>query len=167
MVAGGAADSHLFLEYKATTTPRYTFREQQWNRGQIEADPWENYLRRVKDGQRLAILNYCSYHPRPLLCDFVKPEWQVTHRREVGYTEDGSWTDFYNTDLNLMRTFEQFMLDEFGVPIEVSLPLIRNALGAALLHDRLKTKHSRRNPKYRDYLKSYTGFNWEQQYKQE
>lgn len=164
VVADGDADTHLFLEYKATTTPRYTFGEEQWDRGQIEADPWENYLRRVDDGQQLAILNYCSYHHHPLLCDFVKPEWQVSNRREVGYTEDGSWTDFYNTDLTLMRTFEQFMLDEFGVPIEVSLPLIRNALGAVLQHNRLKTRHAPKSPCYRD-RRYYTSFNWEARYK--
>lgn len=161
---GGENGTYILLEYKATTTPRYTFRDSQWDRGQIEADPWESYLRRVRDGQRLAILNYCSFHPRPLLCDYVTDRWQVAGRQQVGRTTTGSRTDFYNTHLQLMRTFDQFMLDEFGVPLEVSLPLVRNALVAILREPLLQTRHDRGSSFFgsRDHR---TGFNWEPRYR--
>ena len=166
LVLSGAGEggSHIFLEYKATTTPRYSFGDLQWDRGQIEADPWENYLWRVRDGQRLAILNYCSFHSMPLLCDYPTPQWQVGGRRPVAHTRTGSRTDYYNTDLRLLRTFEQFMLDEFGIPLEVSLPLIRNALRAILDEPLLQTRHDGGSRLYRSRQHYRTGFNWEQCY---
>ena len=40
VLQGGEPEgTYILVEYKATTTPRYTFREAQWDRGQIEADP--------------------------------------------------------------------------------------------------------------------------------
>ena len=165
VLQGGEPEgTYILVEYKATTTPRYTFREAQWDRGQIEADPWESYLRRVRDGQRLAILNYCSFHPRPLLCDYPTARWQDGGRRRVGQTTTGSRTDFYNTKLRLMRTFDQFMLDEFEVPLEVSLPLIRNALDAALATPLLQTRHDRKSPFFGSQVHR-TGFNWETHYR--
>ena len=165
VIPGGGEDGiHTLVEYKATTTPRYTFRGSQWDRGQIEADPWESYLRRIQDGQRLAILNYCSYHARPLLCDYPTAQWQFGARRRVGRTTTGSRTEFYNTNLLLMRTFERFMLDEFGVPIEVSLPLIRKALGAILNTPLLQTRHDSGSQYFRS-RDHRTGFNWKDLYK--
>ena len=160
----GEVASRILLEYKATTTPRYSFRDLQWDRGQIEADPWENYLRRIEDGQRLAILNYCSFHSRPLLCDYPTSQWQVGGRRRVAHTLTGSRTDYYNTELGLLRTFDQFMLDEFGVPLEVSLSLIRNALAALLDEPLLQTRHDRGSSLFSSRENYRTGFNWEQRY---
>ncbi len=151
--------NYVLVEYKATTTPRYTFGSLQWDRGQIEADPWESYLGRVNDGQRLAILNYCSFHPRPLLCDYPAASWQVGGRRRVGRTTTGSRTDFYNTNLRLMRTFDQFMLDEFRVPRDVSLPLIQNVLAEILVTPLLQTRHDSKSPFFRS-RGHQTGFNW-------
>ena len=161
---GKEEGSYLLIEYKATTTPRYTFRSLQWDRGQIEADPWESYLRLIKNGQRLAILNYCSFHPRPLLCDYPKVQWQDGDRQRVGHTRTGSRTDYYNTDLRLMRTFDKFALDEFGVPQEISLPLIRNALTAILAKPLLQNRHDRNSPFFRSQSHR-TGFNWETRYR--
>ena len=160
----GDVRSYILVEYKATTTPRYTFRGLQWDRGQIEADPWENYLKRVDHGQSLAILNYCSFHPRPLLCDYPTTEWQVGGRRTVGRTSTGSRTDFYNTDLRLLRTFDEFMFEEFEVPQDVSLPLIRDALGLILDTPLLQTRHDKGSPFFRSALHR-TGFNWEKRYR--
>ena len=156
-------DAYILIEYKATTTPRYTFRNWQWDRGQIEAGPWKSYLQRIKDGQRLAILNYCSFHPRPLLCDYPTTQWQVGDRLRVGRTSTGSRTDYYNTNLRYMRTFDQFMFDEFGVPLDISLPLIHNALDAILAKGLLQTRHDRGSP-YFGSRKHRTGFNWEPRY---
>lgn len=156
--------TYILIEYKSTTTPRYTFGYSQWDLGQIEADPWESYLRRIQDGQRLAVLNYCSFHTRPLLCDYPTTRWQVGGRQSVGRTSTGSWTDFYNTKLLSMRTFDKFMLDEFGVPIEVSLPLVRNALGTIHQTSLLQTRHDRGSP-YFGSQKHRTGFNWETRYR--
>ena len=80
----GDEGSHIFIEYKSTTTPSYRFDKAQWQIGQIEADPWENYLSRIRDGERIAILNYCPYHPRPLLCDYPTRRWIYGERQEVG-----------------------------------------------------------------------------------
>ena len=165
VLQGGEADgNHILIEYKATTTPRYTFGNAQWDRGQIEADPWENYLKRIADGQRVAVLNYCSFHSRPLLCDYPMPQWQVAGRQRVGRTRTGSRTDFYNTHLRLLRPFEQFMLDEFGVPLEVSIPLIRNALGEILSTPLLQTRHDR-GSSFFGSQRHRTGFNWAAQYR--
>ena len=160
----GCDSTHILIEYKTTTTPRYTFGDSQWDRGQIEADPWESYLKRINDGQRLAILNYCSFHPRPLLCDYPTTQWQVAARQRVGRTTTGSRTDYYNTELTFMRTFEQFMLEEFGVPLATSLPLIRNALIAILDTSLLQTRHDRGSPFFGSQSHR-TSFNWEAQYR--
>ena len=40
-------ESLELIEYKTTTTPKYTYKLDQWNMGQIEADPWEYYLRQI------------------------------------------------------------------------------------------------------------------------
>ena len=158
-------ETYILIEYKTTTTPRYSFRAEQWNRGQIEADPWEYYLRRIAEGERLAILNYCSFHSRPLLCDYPTRQWQVGQRQQVGSTVTGSRTDYYNTNLQMMRPFEQFMEEEFGVLEAVSMPIIRQALEAILGDPRLQTQHDR-NSEYHGSASHGTGFNWAPKYLQ-
>ena len=162
---GAGQGTYVLIEYKATTTPRYSFRAAQWDRGQIEADPWEYYLRRIVEGERLAILNYCSFHSRPLLCDYPTRQWQVGQRQRVRSTVTGSRTDYYNTDLQMMRPFEQFMEEEFEVPEAVSMPLIRQALEAILGEPRLQTQHDR-NSGHHGSARHRTGFNWAQKYRQ-
>lgn len=163
--AGAGEETHVLVEYKATTTPRYSFGDNQWNVGQIEADPWEYYLRRIHAGERLAILNYCSYHSRPLLCGYPTPQWQVGERRRVGRTVTGSRTDYYNIDFQMMRPFEQFMAEEFGVPQAVSMPLIHQALATILAEPLLQTTHDK-NSSYFESEEHGTGFNWAPKYRQ-
>ena len=154
---------NLLIEYKSTTTPRYTFKHDQWDRGQIEADPWEHYLALMRKGTRVAILNYCSYHSRPLLCDFPTENWQVGGRQRVGSTRTGSRTNYYNINIRSMRSFDQFMLDEFGVPQETSLPLIRDALAVIRQIPLLRTRHHDNSTHHLD-PNFLTSFNWEAQY---
>ena len=157
-VTGGGTE-FLKLEYKTTTTPRYSERDQQWHIGQVEADPWEYYLRITKQGERMALFIYCAFHPHPLLCDFPTGDWEISPRRQVRSTQTGSYTDYYNLDLKKLRTFHQFMADEFGVPIETSTPLLRTVLDKVKSDPRLQTRHDPNsglfgNPDYE------TGFNW-------
>ena len=164
VIQGGfGEENHVLVEYKATTTPKYIFRNNQWNCGQIEADPWEYYLRRIQAGERLAILNYCSFHSRPLLCDYPTARWQIDGRQRVRQTVRGSRTDYYNTRLQMMRPFERFMEEEFGVPQAVSMPLIRQALAAILAEPLLQTTHDPNSPHFGSG-RHRTGFNWERQY---
>ena len=150
----------LKLEYKTTTTPRYTAGERQWNIGQIEAGPWEYYLRLGSEGQRIALFIYCSFHSRPLLCDFPTEEWQVSLRQRVRATQTGSSTDYYNLELTKLRTFSQFMTEEFGVPRNTSDPLLKNVLSHVKAESRLQTRHDRNSPFHGDAAHE-TGFNWE------
>jgi hypothetical protein len=161
---GVGEETYNLIEYKTTTTPRYSFYAMQWDRGQIEADPWEYYLRRIEEGERLAILNYCSFHARPLLCDYPTLQWQVGQRQQVYSTVTGSRTDYYNTNLRMMRPFEQFMQEEFGVPEAISMPLIRQALAEILGDPRLQTQHDR-NSVFHGSPGHRTGFNWAQKYR--
>ena len=156
----GEGAEFLKLEYKTTTTPRYSEGNQQWNIGQVEADPWEYYLRIMEQGQRMALFIYCAFHPRPLLCDFPAADWICSPRRHVRSTLTGSQTDYYNLDLTRPRTFDQFMADEFGVPTEVSAPLLRVVLDAVKAEARLRTRHDPNSPLFEnpDYG---TGFNWQ------
>ena len=152
----GGGRGVTMLEYKSTTTPRYTAGPAQWDQGQIEADPWEYYAQLRRSGNRLALLNYCSYHSRPLLCDFPSEEWVVGGRQRVAHTVRGSRTDYVNIDLLKIRIFEEFMKDEFGVPCEVSEPLVHRILVKARLDALLQTRHDRRS---QDQDKT-TGWNW-------
>ncbi|MYC48367.1 MAG: hypothetical protein F4X45_08585 [Chloroflexi bacterium] len=156
----GSASEILKLEYKTTTTPRYSTGDRQWNIGQIEADPWEYYLRLRNAGERLALFIYCSFHSRPLLCDYPITEWQESTRQKVRATQTGSSTDYYNLDLTQLRTFSQFMAEEFGVHTGISDPLIRNVLASVQIHPLLQTRHDTRSPCHED-LDYATGFNWE------
>lgn len=160
-------ETYILIEYKTTTTPRYTYKLDQWDRGQIEADPWEYYLRRIEEGERLALCIYCSYHRRPFLCDYPSKEWQVGERQKVGSTRTGSYTDFYNIDLTKLRTFMGFMQEEFSVPPKISFPLMRRASGGALSEPLLQTSHNENSPfsehgRYGNIR--LTGFNWNDRY---
>lgn len=149
----------IFLEYKTTTTPRYTSGAKQWDEGQIEADAWENYLRLANSENPVAVLIYCSYHSRPLLCDYVNPQWVTRGRTSVLQTTRGSRTDYVNIDLTQMRTFVTFMYEEFQVPTETSNLLVADIMQDILNSPELQTTHDQRSPVYgQDEYK--TGFNW-------
>ena len=156
LVMKGGGNGVTMLEYKSTTTPRYTAGPAQWDQGQIEADPWEYYGQLIRSGNRLALLNYCSYHSRPLLCDFPSEEWVMGGRQRVGHTVRGSRTDYVNIDLLKIRTFEEFMDEEFGVAREVSSPLVHRILKKARLDPLLQTQHDSRSPN----ADKTTGWNW-------
>lgn len=124
------------LEYKCTRTPLYStqrisFLQYQASRlgmggleahdvGQWEASAYDNYQALWSIGVRVAILNYCAYHPRPLLCDFVDRA-QVLNRSEVQTeTLTGSRTPFVNLDLRAFRTLADFLVQEhcLGRPLD-------------------------------------------------
>lgn len=98
-------DPVLLLEYKVTTTPRYTLRDGQWDSGQIEADAWDNYMNLISAGVRVALVIYCPYHSRPLLCEFPSSHWLTQSRSTVASTYTGSKTDYCNIALPRLRTF--------------------------------------------------------------
>lgn len=154
----------IFLyEYKVTKTPRYSLGTKQWDYGQIEADAWGNYINLISAGIDIAIVIYCPYHPRPLLCDVVNQNWISTERTKVK-SSAGSGTPYVNVDLREIKTFENFMHVYFNVPLSLS-----NELLSADLFERLRTNphlavtHNSKSPfNNSQYM---TGFNWEERYK--
>jgi len=146
----------LLLEYKVTTTPRYTLGEGQWVSGQIEADAWDNYMNLMNVGVCVALVVYCPYHSRPLLCDFPNDQWLTQGRRAVTSTNKGSKTDYYNIILPKLRTFVEFMEQQFMVPADTSSALIGGMLDKARNDPALEISH---DPKS-SYRNRKAGFNW-------
>lgn len=113
------------LEFKCTRTPLYSPRRINMLRleasdltldaeamGQIEREPFENYLRLNRIGVRVAILNYCAYAHQILLCEYVE-RIKVIHRDVVQLTTfRGSRTPFVNIDLRSMRSLNSFLCEE-------------------------------------------------------
>ena len=159
-LTSNARQEGILLYYKTTTTPRYRAGDKQWNIGQVEADQWERYMRLIGEGNKMALLIYCSYHSRPLLCDYPIQNWVVADRRRVMSTTRGSGTDYCNIDLTKLRTFGRFMADEFGVPEAVSNPLIGSVLEQAKGNPLLQTTHHERSDMHGREDRR-TGFNWE------
>ena len=151
-----APEPVVLIEYKVTTTPRYTLGKRQWDSGQIEADAWDNYINLANSGVRVAILIYCPYHSRPLLCDFPNNDWLTQARSAVQQSQTGSKTDYCNINLSKIRTFNDFMEDEFEVPLTVSAPLVKAVLDSAKTEDLLKITHADASP----CKNIVTGFNW-------
>lgn len=85
------------LENKVTKTPRYSYKDKQWNYGQIVADALENYLNLVSIGICVVVVIYCSYHSTPLLCGFPDKNW-IYGQRQKFFLSTGSGTDYYNID---------------------------------------------------------------------
>lgn len=118
------------LEYKVTQTPLFSkgrmrqmgqvagIPDLDWpDIGQMEADAYDNYLNLHEAGMRVVVLNYCAYHSRPLLCDFIE-NIQVLHRDVVtGETKKGSRTPFVNFYNPTMRQLSRFLYDEHGLKI--------------------------------------------------
>lgn len=148
----------VLVEYKVTTTPKYTLRDRQWDSGQIEADAWDNYLNLNGAGILCAILMYVSYHERPLLCGYPDDGWLTAPRTKVEtQTRRGSGTDYCNVDLRKICTFSEFMHSEFQVSKEISGPLVTKVLDAAKGERLLHTNHHE-DSLYREGHE--TGFNW-------
>ncbi|WP_427340515.1 hypothetical protein [Caloranaerobacter sp. DY30410] len=151
----------FLLEYKVTKTPRYIFGDKQWNIGQIEADALENYLNLINAGINVAVLVYCPYHPRPLLCDIPNERWITSERLTPRYSS-GSGTDYYNINLSLLNTFDDFMKKFFSIPANLTTSLLNKQFFNMLKNDSLlKIEHAEKSP----YKNKVTGFNWTDRYK--
>lgn len=151
----------ILLEYKVTKTPRFTLRDKQWNVGQIEADAWDNYMNLVNAQVEVAILIYCPYHSRPLLCDYPSLNWLINTRQQTRNSA-GSGTDFVNINLHQIRSFDDFMANEFGVDQQYSQSLLSRTFFYELMNDEnLQTNHHWRS----HYKDNVTGFNWDERYR--
>jgi hypothetical protein len=156
-------ETDYLFEYKVTKTPRYSFNDQQWFYGQIEADAFDNYMNLINAGVNVAITIYCPYHERPLLCDIPSINWIYGVRQRTS-TSQGSGTDFYNIDLRKLKTFEEFVSNTMGVSINTI-----NSLLNKNFYSELRNTHSLKTTHY--YRSSYnssdfqTGFNWLNCYK--
>jgi hypothetical protein len=147
----------LLLEYKVTSTPRYSAGEKQWDIGQIEIASWDNCISLTENGIDVAMVIFCPYHPRPLLCDF--PDNELVMRRDKSIdTEKGSGTSYVNIDLQQFRTFQGFMEDRFEIAKELSLPLLKDFLVKAKNQPELQTSHHINS----EYKSRRTAFNWEE-----
>jgi len=146
----------ILADYKATTTPRYTTKSLQWNIGQVEADAWENYEKLTSIGVDIALLIYCPYHPRPLLCDTPDNSWLWGARSKVKNTQTGSYTDYVNLDLTKLKTFVAFMEEVLNIPPDFSKPKVASMLEEA--KNLLPTTHDVKS----NYKQCETGFNWKQ-----
>lgn len=119
------------LEYKVTQTPLFSqsrlrqmgqaanLPDLDWSDvGQMEADAYDNYLHLHEAGLRVILLNYCAYHTRPLLCDFIQ-NIQLLHR-DVVTTQTKKWsrTPFINFYCPTMRQLSRFLYDEHGLKID-------------------------------------------------
>ncbi len=110
----------------------------------MEADAYDNYLSLYNANVRIAILNYCAYHSRLLLCDFIE-NIVLLHRDNVTVSRDGSGTPFINFDCNSMRSLDTFIFEEHGV--KVNETSYNNALHD--LVDLLPITHHQSSPLYK------------------
>jgi len=147
------------LEYKCTQTPLYSRnriemirkrsprKEIDWQEiGQWEAEAYDNYRALAKLGVRVAILNYCAYHSRLLVCDFVERVTPLYRDRVRSSTMRGSRTPFINFDLTSMRSLEEFLVAEHGFDIEQVKSLCANV--KRRLQAELPVTHHPRSPLY-------------------
>lgn len=124
------------LEYKCTQTPLYSRTRIQtigsnssrggldWpDIGQWEAEAFDNYKALSTLGIRVAVLNYCAYHSRPLVCDFIDCISPLHRDQVTTNTMTGSRTPFVNFDLAAMRTLEEFLIAEHDFTSEQIAPL--------------------------------------------
>lgn len=150
---------HLYLlEYKSTQTPLYSNsritqirsaakdRTLDWQDiGQMEADAYDNYLSlEQKLGVRVALLNYCAYHNRLLICENIG-KFQILRRDNVGSTTTGSGTPFVNFDLRSLRSFEDFLKEEHNITVDPT------SYNSALqeLRVKLPVEHARGSPLFK------------------
>ncbi|HEX2915517.1 MAG TPA: hypothetical protein VH186_32455 [Chloroflexia bacterium] len=144
-----------FLEYKVTQTPIYSLNRIRmigqnaripnltWqNIGQMEADAYDNCMTLYKAGCRVVILNFCPYHSRLLLCDFIQ-NIQVLYKDTVQtQSKNGSGTPFINFNLNSMRTLDTFLNEEHSLVVDrVKYKELQNTLG-----ERLPVTHAINSP---------------------
>ena len=154
---GSLSDRVILVDYKVMTTPRYTLGDDQWNQGQVEADAWDNYMSLWSVDVKVALLIYCAYHSRPILCDWPREDVITRPRTKVQVTGKGSSTDYCDIELTGFQTVDKFMEATFGVPQTVSQGLLRKLLAEAKNNPVLHISHDRRSL----YKDRQTGFNWE------
>lgn len=155
-------NSDFLLEYKVTKTPRYSYRDKQWNYGQIEADALENYLNLSSIGICVAVLIYCPYHSRPLLCGFPDSNWIYGQRQRTS-SSSGSGTDYYNIDLTKILEFSSFMESFMGVSSSTTDNLLnKNFFKEIKNNDSLLTTHDKNS--FYNNNQYHTGFNWISKY---
>ena len=147
------------LEYKCTQTPLYSTGRirnigAELNKpsldwpyiGQWELEPYNNYMRLTSLGVKVAVLNYCAYHRRHILCDFVDAIPDV-YREEVRLgTLAGSGTPYVNFDLESMRSLQDFLCQVHDLNQDV-VSTICSEIETELL-DRLPIRHHRSSPLY-------------------
>ncbi len=83
--------------------------------GNWEESAYDNYVRLHSIGIRVAILYYCAYHERQLLCDFVETLDNEVFRFPVTATRHGSGTPAINFDVNRLRSLENFLVEEHNL----------------------------------------------------
>ena len=156
----------FLLEYKVMKTPRYSEGERQWDIGQMEADAWENYRNLQRANIEIAILIYCPYHSRPLLCGYPDDDWIIRERTQV-ITTRGSGTPYVNIDLLKIEIFDHFVAEEMGIShSEIETLLDHSFFDDLRNNPLLQTTHHPRSP-YANHGEYATGFNWEPRYIQE
>jgi hypothetical protein len=85
--------------------------------GNWEQAAFDNYARLATSGVKTAVMYYCAYHPRQLLCDYVESIQDQVHRFNVRTaTRSGSRTPAINFDMKAMRTVEAFLSQEHDLP---------------------------------------------------
>lgn len=146
----------ILVDYKVTTTPRYTLEDKQWGYGQVEARAYENYLKLKEMGINVAILNYCSYHKRPFLMDYVDMSFIEGSPRSVKNTNRGSGTLYYNIKLYEMRDLVSFLEQELFIPSDSIRDALEKLKDEIKLCPILLTEH---HPKSK-YKHLETGWNW-------
>jgi hypothetical protein len=147
------------LEYKCTQTPLYSIgrirdigtelnkRLLDWpDIGQWELEPYNNYMRLTSLGVKVAVLNYCAYHGRHILCDFVEVIGDVYREKVRLGTVVGSGTSYINFDLNLMRSLHDFLCQNHELN-EDMVSTSCNQIETELL-DKLPIQHHRSSPLY-------------------
>lgn len=148
------------LEYKCTRTPL-------WSQGRIseiaanagspgldwtgigqwEAAAFDNYKALWDIGARVAVLNYCAYHPRPLVCEFVDRAIALRRDKVRTRTTTGSRTPYVNLDLREFRSLANFLIEEHGLKRATVEPLCNQIVEELL--DKLPISHDWRSP-FRD-----------------
>lgn len=147
------------LEYKCTQTPLFSggrirdigieLRKPplDWpDIGQWELEPYNNYVRLTSLGVKVAVLNYCAYHHRHILCDFVDAIPDVYREKVRLGTLVGSGTPYVNFDLKAMRSLHDFLCQEHNLDTDVISPIC-NGIETELL-DKLPIKHHSSSPLY-------------------
>lgn len=154
------SDCLYLLEYKCTRTPLFSSKRIEELRagarpgldwpdiGQWEESAYENYRTLWKAGIRVAVLNWCAYHPRLLLCDFMDKAIEPLGRFSVTGTFTGSRTPYVNLDLREFRTLADFLIEEHQLAGLQLASVIRDCCNRAIdaLCQALPVTHDPRSP---------------------